>query len=185
MSNELERLYVELTQAKQRLTEAVNARMPEVVENYSFATLNGPVSLAELFGDQTDLLVVHNMGKRCAYCTLWADGFIGLYPHLANRCAFVVSSPDEPAVQAEFATTRGWPFAMVSVAGSSFAKDMGFEPQPGKYWPGVSAFRKRADGVIERTGRNNFGPGDDFCAVWPLLDLLHEKANGWEPKFSY
>ena len=52
------------------------------VPNYSFATLAGEVTLLELFGEKDKLLAIHNMGQGCRYCTLWADGFNGLLPHL-------------------------------------------------------------------------------------------------------
>jgi predicted dithiol-disulfide oxidoreductase (DUF899 family) len=125
------------------------------------------------------------MGQKCVYCTLWADGLNGLARHLEGRAAFVVSSPDDPATQGAFAASRGWTFRMVSVKGSSFARDMGFEPEAGKYWPGVSAFHKSEDGTITRTGSASFGPGDEFCAVWPLLELLKDGADGWKPKYRY
>jgi len=68
----------------------------------------GP-SLAGLFGRKDDLVVIHNMGSSCPYCTLWADGFNGLYDHLANRAAFALSSPDAPAAQKRFAEgPRDW-----------------------------------------------------------------------------
>jgi hypothetical protein len=34
-------------------------------------------------------------------------------------------------------------------------------------------------------GRAEFGPGDDFCAVWHFFDLLPEGVDGWEPRFAY
>jgi len=43
------------------------------VKNYSFDTLDGSVSLLELFGDKDKLLVIHNMGQGCHYCTLWSE----------------------------------------------------------------------------------------------------------------
>jgi len=45
------------------------------------------VALSSLFGDHRDIIVVHNMGQSCRYCTMWADRFNGLYPYLANRSA--------------------------------------------------------------------------------------------------
>ena len=45
------------------------------------------------------MLLVHNMGKTCAYGTLWADGFVGVLPHLTRRAAVVVMTPDAPGVQ--------------------------------------------------------------------------------------
>jgi predicted dithiol-disulfide oxidoreductase (DUF899 family) len=74
---------------------------------------------------------------------------------------------------------------MYSSHGTSFNKDMNFEAENGGQWPGVSAFHKDEAGRIFRTGYTYFGPGDDFCAVWPMLDLLEDGPNGWEPKFAY
>lgn len=154
------------------------------VADYEFATLAGPRRLSALFGDKRDLFVVHNMGGGCAYCTMWADGFSGLYPHLAARAAFVVSSPDAPAAQAAIREKRGWQFPMVSHAGSSFARDMGFVGEAGGFRPGVSAFQLR-DGKPVRVSATPFGPYDDYCAAWHLFDLLPERAAAWQPKLHY
>ena len=97
---------------------------PQKVEDYTFQNAEGTVTLSELFGGKDDLFIVHNMGTSCAYCTLWADGYNGIYNHLANRAAFVVTSPDTPKVQSTFAAKRGWGFPMVSHDGSSFAADI-------------------------------------------------------------
>jgi len=58
---------------------------PEEVSDYEFATMSGKVCLSSLFGDKDTLLVVHNMGTGCVNCTMWADGFNGVYGHLADR----------------------------------------------------------------------------------------------------
>ena len=112
------------------------------VKDYEFATLKGPVKLSVLFGDKRDLFVIHNMGLTCPNCTMWADGFNGLFPHVADRAAFVVSSPDAPEKQAAFAQSRGWKFPMVSDATKTFAGDMGFLSDKGQAQPGVSAFQR-------------------------------------------
>ena len=154
--------------------------------DYRFKSQIGKeVALSELFGDKSELLLVHNMGKSCPYCTLWADGFIGIAKHLENRSGFAVISPDDPATQTRFAQERGWTFKMLSAKGTSFTKDMSFEPNEGEYWPGVSSFRKDEDGRMFRISKAFFGPGDDYCAVWHLFDLLPEGANGWQPKYTY
>lgn len=155
------------------------------VKNYTFKTWSGkPVKLSHLFGNQRDLILVHNMGKRCRYCTMWADGFNGVRHHLENRATFVVNSPDPPAVQKNFATGRSWKFKMVSSHGTSFNKDLGFEGGKGDPWPGVSTFYKK-NGKIYRIGFASFGEGDNFCPVWHFLDLLADGRNGWEPKYKY
>lgn len=160
---------------------------PEPVADQVFGTPDGEVSLSALFGDKDTLILIHNMGKACVYCTQWADGFNGLLEHLQDRAAFVLSSPDAPAVQREFADSRGWKFRLVSHAGTDFARRMGYmRKHQGKdgFWPGVSVFRKTPDGVV-RVSDTSFGPGDDFNPVWNLLELLPEGAAGWEPKYAY
>jgi predicted dithiol-disulfide oxidoreductase (DUF899 family) len=156
---------------------------PKAVENYRFATTDGPVRLSQLFGDKEYLFVIHNMGKSCPNCTMWADGFNGVLPHLENRAAFVVSSPDDPGTQRAFAATRGWRFRMVSHQGTSFAADMGYRNESG-WLPGVSVFRRVADRIF-RVSDAPFDEGDDFCTVWHLFDLLPEGAAGWRAKFNY
>ena len=88
-----------IAELQEEMRQAQKAVEPQPVEDYLFMAMGGPVRLSSLFGGKTDLFVIHNMGRSCAYCTLWADGFNGVYPHLANRAAFVVSSPDSPEQQ--------------------------------------------------------------------------------------
>ena len=156
----------------------------EQVNDYELVNSEGQkTKLSQLFGSKKDLILVHNMGNSCAYCTMWADGFNGLLPHLEDRTSFVLSSPDEPSVQKKFSDSRGWKFKMVSTKGTSLAKDMGFE-QDGMPQPGVSVFYKEDDRII-RVGRDNFGPGDKYCPTFPLFDLLKDGTNNWQAKFKY
>ena len=154
---------------------------PHPVEDYLFDGADGEVRLSGLFGSKDDLFVIHNMGKGCDYCTMWADGYNGVYAYLASRAAFVVSSPDAPATQAAFAASRGWRFPMVSHARSSFARDMGYRDESGRCLPGVSVFRRDGGGIF-RVSDTGLGPYDDFCSVWHFLDLLPGGANGWSPR---
>src|SRR5258708_35552869 len=98
----------EIAGLRQKMREAQASIEPEEVQDYEFAVPEGTIRLSSLFGDQQTLLVVHNMGISCAYCMLWADGFSGVYPHLRNRAAFAVSSPDEPERQRQCAGGRPW-----------------------------------------------------------------------------
>jgi len=182
-TEKLGRIREQIKDLRQQMHATQREAPPEPVEDYVFATLEGPARLSALFGDKNDLLVIHNMGRSCAYCTLWADGYNGLVPHLESRAAFVVSSPDDPAAQRSFAQSRGWRFRMVSHAGTSFAADMGYRGEHG-FLPGVSAFR-RQDGAIVRISDAALGPYDEFCALWHFLDMLPGGAEGWRPRFSY
>jgi len=168
---------------KKELSAARRARTPEPVEDWTLRSLDdAPLRLSELFGSKRDLLVVHNMGRRCKYCSLWADGLNGFVTHLESRCAFVLCSADPPATAREHAQSRGWKFRIVSGAGSDFARAMGYMNDAGGALPGVSSFHRRDDGTIVRIGHSPFGPGDDFCAVWPLFDLLEGGVGAWEPR---
>ena len=173
----------QLAGIKSKMRELQARIEPEPVADYVFSTPEGPVTLSALFGDKQELFVIHNMGKGCAYCTLWADGFNGVQHHLRDRAGFVVSSPDVPEVQQEFAASRGWLFPMVSHAGSSFAEDMGYR-RDGKFWPGVSVFRKQENGIV-RISDTGLGPDDEFCVVWSLFDLLPVGPDSWRPRYSY
>ena len=170
--------------ARTELQEALAEEARANVADYAFGTLNGPVMLSALFGAKRDLFVIHNMGRGCNSCTMWADGFNGLHPHIADRAAFVVSNAETPAQQAEFAASRGWKFPMVSTLGTTFPADMGFTNAAGKPLPGVSAFQKQ-DAKIVRVSASGFNDTDEFCPVWRLFDLLPEGAADWRPKPHY
>ncbi|HEY6257668.1 MAG TPA: DUF899 family protein [Xanthobacteraceae bacterium] len=173
----------EIAGLRAKMREAQAVVEPEEVRDYEFAVPDGTVPLSALFGDKDTLFVVHNMGTTCLYCTLWADGFSGVFDHLRQRAAFVVSSPDEPAKQRQFAGSRNWKFPMVSHQGTSFAADMGYRRGDG-FTAGVSVF-KRANGKVLRVADTSFSPGDDFCSVWHFFDLIPEGRAGWQPKFAY
>lgn len=181
---------VQLNEYRQKIA-ALRAEMrglqagiePQNVPDYRFATLEGEVPLSALFGDKPDLFIIHNMGQGCPYCTMWADGFNGVLPHLQDRAAFVLTTPDDPRTQAAFARGRGWNFRMVSHQGTDFAADMGYKSERG-FMPGVSVFQKKGAKIM-RVSDTGLGPGDDFCSVWHFLDLLPEGPAGWRARFAY
>lgn len=167
-------------------TEQRIGALLEGVGEYQFTDLSGErTTLAQLFGSHNDLFVVHNMGERCLYCALWADGLSALTPQMEQRAAFVLATPDSIHSAREQVAARGWRMRVVSDGGSPFANDMGFEGQVDARGvirlPGVSAFHRNADGRIDRVSAATFGPGDTFCAAWPLLDLLKDGVRGFTP----
>ena len=173
----------EIAQIREKMRKAQAAIEPEEVRDYEFSTAQGRVRFSALFGDKDTLFVIHNMGTGCASCTMWADGFNGVFDHLRDRAAFVVSSPDPPEKQQTFAAGRGWKFAMVSHRETTFADDMGYTRDGGPM-PGVSVFKRKGNKIL-RVADTRFSPGDDFCGVWHLFDLIPEGAAGWMPKFRY
>lgn len=184
--NQVDELEYQLQDIKQKLAELRRQRPREEIRDYQLLDSEGrEAPLSSLFGDQSSLILVHNMGRHCSYCSMWADGFTGLLPHLESRAAFALTWPDKPEAQKEFVQSRGWNFPVYSTAGTSFTADMGFDDEKEGLMPGVSVFTKETDGKMYRVSRAEFGPGDNFCAVWHFFDLLPEGIDGWEPKLSY
>ncbi|MBL8061351.1 MAG: DUF899 family protein [Chthonomonas sp.] len=176
-------LFKEVTAKQEELTAALRNMGATRVPDYEFKRGDGtPVQLSELFGDKDELIWIHNMGQRCNYCMLWADGLNGFVDHIQRRCALVLGSPDEPAEMQAYANSRGWRFPLASVQGTEFNKDMGFFMDGEGDYPGFSTFQKNADGTIDRFSMSFFGPGDSYCAVWPMFALLPRGVNDWEPE---
>ena len=189
LQEELAAAWADLEKAQQRLKD-VRRRVPsEPVQDYELRGPAGAATLSELFGDKSDLILIHNMGTGCPYCTMWADGFNGVVHHLEDRSAFVVVSPDSVETQQRFRQKRGWRFRMFSAGGTTLFKDMGFESEDEHYgsnaMPGVSVFHKADDGSIVRVASDFLGPGDSYCSVWHLFDLLRDGVANWEAKFDY
>lgn len=173
----------QIADLREKMRQARAAAEPEEVRDYVFANPDGAVRLCELFGGKPDLILIHNMGRACPSCTLWADGFNGVYHHLASRAAFVVASPDTPEIQKKFAASRGWRFPMVSHCGTDFAADMGYRSADGGWLPGLSILRRDADRMF-RVADAGFRPGDDFCTLWHIFDLLPSGVGDWQPSFG-
>lgn len=186
VNQEIERLQGEIEVLKRQLSDARRNRPAEPVADHELTLPGGErARLSELFRDKDDLIVIHNMGRGCTYCTMWADGFNGVLPHLEDRASFVLVSPDAPESLIPFAASRGWMFRMVSSQGSDFTSAMGYAMPDGSVYPGVSAFRRQPDGTIVRSGKDVFGPGDDYSSPWRLFDLLSDGIAGWEPRMQY
>jgi len=165
---------IELLRKKRIELNSIIASMN--VSDYTMKDRDGKdVKLSEMFGDKNHLILVHNMGKGCSYCTMWADGFKDTYKEIEKKASFVLVSPDSPEVHKEFADSRGWNYRTYSAAGTEFIFDMGYEIRKDDkkyYWPGVSVFEKKEDGSIVRVAKDEFGPGDFYCNIWHFIDLL-------------
>lgn len=158
-----------------------------------------PVRLSELFDDPAHTLVLmHFMyGKKqekpCPMCTLWADGYDGIVPHLRRRVSFAVLVAGDAGAFAEYARSRGWRnLRIVSAAASDLKRRLGFEDEGGAQWPGASVFRRDASGAVLHTYSvsADFRPGelrgmDLLSPFWSFLDLTPEGRGDFLPKRSY
>ncbi|MEM7213656.1 MAG: DUF899 family protein, partial [Pseudomonadota bacterium] len=85
------------TRARDALSERRRA-LPwvKVEKEYRFQTSDGEKTLSDLFGNGSQLIVIHFMmgpdwEEGCTSCSFWADGYSGLETHLSNRDATFVS----------------------------------------------------------------------------------------------
>lgn len=180
MNEAIRKLEMEIYELKQQLSKLRTEATPEPVADYTFQTATGDVTWADLFGDKEHLFLIHNMGESCDYCTLWADVLHGYMPMLEQKASVVLVNGDSPAMQQAQSAKRGWRVRCVTDTSGEFTEAMGMM-ENGYRAPGMSAFHRGADGAVVRTGVTPFGPGDDFCPVWPAFDLLKGGADGWEP----
>ena len=153
------------------------------IGNYLFATADGETSLLDMFGDKQKLLVIHNMGQGCRYCTLWADGFNGFLPHLEFALAVVLVSKDPPALQRQFANSRGWRFRLASHGGGNYISEQSVMAGSGNM-PGAVVYERDGDRMF-RKNACAFGPGDLYCSMWSLLGLAGMGEAEWTPQYNY
>ena len=181
MASRIEELERQIAEASAELNELRKGTEATVVPDYAFRTVSGATTLSELFAGRDRLLVIHNMGQGCRYCTLWADGFNGLLPHLEAALAVVLVSKDAPEVQRTFANARGWRFRLASHGGGDYIQEQGVFGAAENY-PGAVVYERDGD-TVRRKNACSFGPGDIYCGLWGLLGLAG--IDEFTPQFSY
>jgi len=186
----------EFTRARDRLSRQRRELPWERVEkDYSFDSVNGRQSLANLFGDCSQLIVYHFMfppewDEGCVHCSFWADNFNGTDVHLRARDVSFCAVSRAPVEKLEAHERRmGWSFNWVSSFESDFNYDYqaSFAPDqvesgaavfnystmaPGMSdREGASAFYKDADGAIFHT-YSTYGRGIDILnGAYNFIDL--------------
>jgi len=180
---EAQKLEFEIMQKAQQLAELRAKDSAPAVSDYTFKTLDGDVTLTDLFAGRDRLLMIHNMGQGCRYCTLWADGINGVLPHLEDAMAVALVSKDPPDVQRRMALDRGWNFRLASHGGGSY---MAEQCAMGEHanMPGATVYERR-DAKIMRRGQTAFGPGDLYSPLWHFLSLAGIGAGDWTAQFHY
>lgn len=180
---EAEKLEFELMQKAGELAALRRAEPNLEVKDYKFSTLAGDVALSELFAGRDTLLVIHNMGQGCRYCTLWADGINGILDHLEDAFAVVLASKDQPETQRRMALDRGWKFRMASHSGGAYmAEQCAFGEHTNM--PGAAIYQRKGEKIVRR-GRTAFGPGDLYSPLWHFIALAGMDASQWTPQFHY
>jgi predicted dithiol-disulfide oxidoreductase (DUF899 family) len=185
----------QLTRLRDELA-AERRRLPwiRLDKTYEFDGPDGRVTLHDLFGDSSQLVVYHFMMgpgwvEGCPICSFWADNFDGTQVHLAHRdAAFVaVSRAPFPEIEA-YRQRMGWSFRWVSSAPSDFNFDFGVSSTPehpaagGEYnfrhadtpmeeSPGLSVFARDDAGQIFHTYSTYSRGLEPINGAYQLLDL--------------
>lgn len=180
---EIDSLSAQIYELTTRLHALQKAHPGTGIPNYSFETQHGPTTLLDLFGDQDTLMLIHNMGQGCRWCTVWGDGFNGFLPHLESAMSVVLVSKDAPEVQRRFANSRGWRFRLASHGGGSYIQEQSAQAGANNM-PGVVVYERSGD-AITRKNSAVFGPGDLYCSLWHLLALAGLGEPAFTPQFNY
>ncbi len=157
-----------------RQRDALSARRRQlpwvrVEEEYRFQTGAGEKSLADLFGNATQLIVQHFMlgdgwDAGCPSCSFWADGYDGAVAHMNQRDAAFVAVSAAPLEQIEaFKARMGWRFEWVSSRGSRFNRDFHVSFTESELRSGEVEYNyaKTAFPVTEAPGASVFIKADD------------------------
>jgi predicted dithiol-disulfide oxidoreductase (DUF899 family) len=162
---------------------------------YTFDAPTGKISLADLFGARSQLIVYHFMfdptwSQGCKSCSFIADHYNGIVVHLAHRDISFVTVSKAPIEKLEqFRTRMGWTFPWVSAANTDFSRDFGVsftdqeladgktvynftsKPYPIRELPGLSVFYKDARGNIYHT-YSTFARGlENFLTAYQYIDI--------------
>ncbi len=183
MSDDIQALEKKLYELTTKLNELRKENAGDEVANYTFSTLNGDVTLLDMFGEHDHLLLIHNMGQGCRYCTLWADGFNGFLPHLESAMSVFLVSKDAPALQHTFANSRHWRFRLASHGGGNYIQEQTVMAGQDNM-PGAVVYQRNGDRIV-RKNATVFGPGDQFCSLWNLLGMAGLSEADWTPQYKY
>ena len=101
------------------------------VDDYTFEGEHGAVTLSELFGGRSQLLVQHFMfgptwDEGCPSCSSIADGWNGVHIHLEHHDVAMVAISRAPIEKLlAYRERLGWDIPWVSSHGTSFNFDLG------------------------------------------------------------
>jgi predicted dithiol-disulfide oxidoreductase (DUF899 family) len=122
---------LEQEKALTRQRDAVSAARRDlprvkVEEDYQFQSEKGEEALADLFDSRTQLIIQHFMfgadwNEGCKACSLMAENYDGVIPHLMQRDVSLVAISRAPLDKLiSFRNRMGWGFKWVSSLGSDF-----------------------------------------------------------------
>jgi len=150
----------EFTRQRDALTRRRMAMPWERVEkSYRFEGPHGALSLADLFGGRSQLIVYHFMfapdwEEGCKSCSFWADNFNGIPIHLKHRDVTLTAVSRAPLAKIDAYKKRmGWSFPWVSSAPTDFNFDLGFSWTAEQGRQAVAAMADSLPPIVEHNAR--------------------------------
>jgi len=172
---------------------------PAVTKDYAFVGVEGPVHLADLFGDHETLVVYKFMygperNRPCPMCTAAMSAWDGNADHVGQRASLVMVARSPLPRLLALAEERGWTHLRIySDESGDYTRDF-VHPEDADV-PGLNVFTRR-DGTIRHFWGDEMGltadPGEDprgapdLMPLWNFLDLTPEGRDPkWYPKLAY
>jgi len=158
-----------------------------VTKDYVFDGADGRETLSDLFAGRSQLVVYHFMfhpddKAGCPHCSLRADGFNGMIPHLNQRdVTMVVVSTGPYNKLAEYQKRMGWTFKWVSSGGSAFNRDyqVSFTPEEMETKRAFYNYTLRDPLAREREGHSIFYKNEsgNIFHTYSCYDRGNDKLN--------
>jgi predicted dithiol-disulfide oxidoreductase (DUF899 family) len=176
----------------------------KVEKNYVFDTTEGKKRLADLFGNNSQLIIQHfmwrdDLGQGCTGCSIHTDHAEGALVHLQNHdVSFVMVSRAPLADLMGYKKRMGWKIPWISSMGSdfnydyhvSFTKD---ELATGEVYynyhmikdgfdelPGLSVFAKDDAGHVYHTYSSYARGNEEVISAFTYLDMTPKGRNETE-----
>jgi predicted dithiol-disulfide oxidoreductase (DUF899 family) len=154
-----------------------------IEKDYAFTGEEGPLGLADLFGQNSQLVVYHFMfgpGWRegCSGCSFLADHLDGANLHLRHHDVSLVAVSRAPLAELlPFKRRMGWQFTWLSSAGSDFNHDFEVTDADGNEHHGLSVFARDAAGQVFHTYSTYARGCDIVLGAHNLLDMTPKGRN--------
>ena len=180
---------LELLEAEKELTrrgDEVARRRQElpwvrIDKEYRFDTEGGSASLSDLFRGRSQLLVYHFMfgpdyTAGCPACSAIADGFNGVFVHLANHDVMLWAMSRAPLEKLlGFRRRMGWTFPWASAFGSDFNPDFSVGFTPDQQREGIEYNYRREPPLAEIPSRRTPDGTETFAGMTGTDELTYTR----------